>query len=71
IIFPPQKVSYISFQSFMRTSFEKEELFDCIQEYTERLADKFYYENNHEKSSEYYHMSKEARKKQMIKGALK
>ncbi|EJR36138.1 tetratricopeptide repeat protein [Bacillus mycoides] len=51
--------------------FEKEELFDCIQEYTERLADKFYYENNHEKSSKYYHMSKEARKKQMIKGALK
>ncbi|CAI8769627.1 response regulator aspartate phosphatase C [Bacillus sp. IT-79MI2] len=51
--------------------FEKEELFDCIEEYAERLADKFYNENNHEKASKYYHMSKEARKKQIKKGALK
>ncbi|PFA24804.1 hypothetical protein CN373_02870 [Bacillus cereus] len=51
--------------------FEKEELFDCIEEYTGRLADKFYNETNHEKASKYYHMSKEARKKQMKKGALK
>lgn len=51
--------------------FENEELFDCIEEYTERLADKFYHENNHEKASKYYHISKEARLKQLIKGALK
>ncbi|PGA90247.1 S9 family peptidase [Bacillus toyonensis] len=51
--------------------FEREELFDCIQEYTERLADKFYDINNHEKASKYYRMSKEARQKQMTKGALK
>ncbi|KEK25700.1 tetratricopeptide repeat protein [Bacillus gaemokensis] len=51
--------------------FEKEKLFDCIEEYTDRLAEKFYHESNHEKASEYYHMSKEARQKQMIKGALK
>ena len=51
--------------------FEKEELFDCIEEYTDRLADRFYNENNHEKASKYYHMSKEARHKQMSKGALK
>lgn len=51
--------------------FEKEELFDCIEEYTDRLADRFYNENNHEKASKYYHMSKEARHKQISKGALK
>ena len=34
--------------------FEKEELFDCIEEYAERLADKFYNENNHEKASKDY-----------------
>lgn len=51
--------------------FEKEELFDCIEEYTSRLADKFYNASNHEKASRYYHMSKEARQKQLVKGALK
>ncbi|ENQ3106055.1 hypothetical protein ACEOWJ_002054 [Bacillus cereus] len=51
--------------------FENEELFDCIEEYTGRLADKFYNENNHEKASKYYHTSKEARQKQISKGALK
>ncbi|WP_369902415.1 hypothetical protein [Bacillus manliponensis] len=51
--------------------FEKEELWDCIEEYTDRLADKFYNEDNHEKASKYYHMSKKARQKQQIKGALK
>ncbi|MCI4056604.1 tetratricopeptide repeat protein [Bacillus cereus] len=51
--------------------FEREELFDCIQEYTERLADQFYNINNHEKASKYYRMSNESRKKQVAKGALK
>ncbi|WP_439741197.1 hypothetical protein [Bacillus pseudomycoides] len=51
--------------------FEKEELFDCIEEYTDRLADKFYNDNNYEKAVEYYRMGKEARKKQMEKGALR
>ncbi|WP_044784538.1 RapH N-terminal domain-containing protein [Bacillus thuringiensis] len=51
--------------------FEKEELFDCIEEYADRLADEFYNENNHEKASKYYHMSKKARQKQLVKGALK
>ncbi|MBO1624212.1 response regulator aspartate phosphatase [Bacillus arachidis] len=51
--------------------FEKEELFDCIEEYTGRLADKFYNESNHEKASKYYRMSKETREKQLKKGALK
>ncbi|WP_459500023.1 response regulator aspartate phosphatase [Bacillus sp. C1] len=51
--------------------FEREELFDCIEEYAGRLADKFYNESNHEKASKYYHMSKEAKQKQLVKGALK
>ena len=51
--------------------FKKEELWDCIEEYTERLANKFYEEENHLKASKYYHMSNEARKKSLVKGALK
>ncbi|ENQ3108576.1 tetratricopeptide repeat protein [Bacillus cereus] len=53
------------------TYFEKEKLFDCIEEYTDRLADKFYNENNYEQASKYYRMSKEAQQKQREKGALK
>ncbi|PEK21913.1 hypothetical protein CN568_16705 [Bacillus pseudomycoides] len=51
--------------------FRKEELWDCIEEYTERLANKFYAEENHLKSSKYFYMSNEARKKLLAKGALK
>lgn len=51
--------------------FRKEELWDCIEEYTERLANKFYAEENHLKSSKYFYMSNAARKKLLAKGALK
>ncbi|MED1412476.1 MULTISPECIES: RapH N-terminal domain-containing protein [Bacillus] len=51
--------------------FKKEELWDCIEEYAERLANKFYVEENHAKASKYFYMSNEARKKILAKGALK
>ncbi|MCM3737652.1 hypothetical protein M3215_18095 [Bacillus cytotoxicus] len=51
--------------------FEKEELWDCIEEYAERLANNFYTEENHVKASKYFYMSNEARKKLLAKGALK
>ncbi|PER52538.1 hypothetical protein COL26_27180 [Bacillus thuringiensis] len=51
--------------------FKTEELWDCIEEYTERLANKFYTEENHVQASKYFHMSNEARKKLLAKGALK
>ncbi|MDF2086500.1 hypothetical protein [Bacillus pseudomycoides] len=51
--------------------FKKEELWDCIEEYAERLANKFYAEENHAKASKYFYISNEARKKLLAKGALK
>ncbi|MGE6348245.1 hypothetical protein ACQKIY_27775 [Bacillus mycoides] len=51
--------------------FEKEELWECIEEYTERIANKFYAEENHTKASKYYNLSNQARKKSLAKGALK
>lgn len=51
--------------------FKKEELWDCIEEYAERLANKFYAEEHHVKASKYFYMSNEAKKKLLAKGALK
>ncbi|HDX9695205.1 hypothetical protein [Bacillus thuringiensis] len=51
--------------------FKKEELWDCIEEYAERLANKFYAEEHHAKASKYFYMSNEAKKKLLAKGALK
>ena len=36
------------------TYFEKEELWECIQEYAEMLALRFYKEENHDKASHYF-----------------
>ncbi|UNP82661.1 hypothetical protein [Bacillus mycoides] len=51
--------------------FEKEELWECIQEYAEMLALRFYKEENHDKASHYFYMSHKAQKKLLKKGALK
>ncbi|PGC56660.1 hypothetical protein COM24_07565 [Bacillus toyonensis] len=51
--------------------FEKEELYEYIQEYEEQLAIRFYQENNDSKASEYFYLSSQARKKSFDKGALK
>ncbi|MGG2018460.1 hypothetical protein [Bacillus sp. S10(2024)] len=48
--------------------FKKEELWNCIEEYAERLANKFYAEENHMKASKYFYMSNEARKRLSVKG---
>ena len=42
--------------------FETEELWECIEEYTERIANKFYAEENHFKASKYFYLSNQARK---------
>ncbi|KFM99116.1 hypothetical protein D0U04_19275 [Bacillus clarus] len=51
--------------------FEKEELWECVQEYTEILALKFYEEANHVKASQYFHIGNEAKKNSFKKSALK
>ncbi|UYX50381.1 hypothetical protein M3Y14_17645 [Bacillus thuringiensis] len=51
--------------------FKREQLLECIQEYTEKLAAKFYDECNPIKASEYFHQSTQVRKKYSEKGALK
>ncbi|MGI8304451.1 hypothetical protein [Bacillus paranthracis] len=51
--------------------FEKESLWDCVEEYTEKLAIRFYEESNDSKASEYFYMSNKASKKYLEKGALK
>lgn len=51
--------------------FKEEKLWDCVQEYTEILANAFYQEENHVQASKYFFMSNEARKKLLAKGALK
>ncbi|EOO11278.1 Rap family tetratricopeptide repeat protein [Bacillus cereus] len=51
--------------------FEKEELYEYIQEYAEQLATRFYQENNDSKASKYFYLSSQARKKSFDKGALK
>ncbi|HDX9580612.1 TPA: hypothetical protein ROX88_004266 [Bacillus pseudomycoides] len=51
--------------------FEEEKLWDCVQEYSEILANAFYQEENHVQASKYFYISNEARKKYEEKGALK
>lgn len=51
--------------------FNKEQLYNYTQEYTNTLAVKFYEEDNHLKASNYFYLSHEANKKKFEKGALK
>ncbi|PGM94550.1 hypothetical protein [Bacillus cereus] len=51
--------------------FEREELYDNVQEYYESLASRFYEEDLHLKASKYFHLGLQARKKSVEKGALK
>ncbi|WP_440603085.1 hypothetical protein [Bacillus sp. GB_SG_008] len=51
--------------------FESEGLWECVKEYTEKLALKFYEEENNSKASQYFYMSIMASKKYREKGALK
>ncbi|MEY8349902.1 Rap family tetratricopeptide repeat protein [Bacillus cereus] len=51
--------------------FNKEELYEYTQEYAEKLAIRFYKENNHVKASEYFYLQHEAKEKNFEKGALK
>ncbi|MEH7815106.1 hypothetical protein [Bacillus toyonensis] len=53
------------------TFFDKELLYNYTQEYSEKLAVKFYSENNHIKASEYFHKALQAKEKTFEKGALK
>ncbi|HDX9591086.1 TPA: tetratricopeptide repeat protein [Bacillus pseudomycoides] len=53
------------------TYFDKETLYNYTQEYTEKLAIKFFKESNHIKASEYFNKGLEAREKTFEKGALK
>ncbi len=53
------------------TYFDKESLYNYTQEYTEKLAVKFYSENDHVKASEYFHTALQAKEKTFEKGALK
>ncbi|PGS79362.1 hypothetical protein COC69_12485 [Bacillus cereus] len=50
--------------------FNKKQLFNYTQEYTEKLAVKFYQEDNHSKASHYFHLSHQV-KKTFEKGAIK
>ncbi|PEV96508.1 RapH N-terminal domain-containing protein [Bacillus cereus] len=51
--------------------FEEHSLLDCVKEYAEILAYKFYQEEKHEKASKYFYISSQARKKLLKEGALK
>ncbi|HDT6579694.1 TPA: hypothetical protein RMI67_006344 [Bacillus cereus] len=51
--------------------FDKEQLFNYTQEYTEKLAVAFYQEDNHAKASQYFYQSHQAKEKTFEKGALK
>ncbi|HDR3886833.1 TPA: hypothetical protein QCO65_001159 [Bacillus cereus] len=50
--------------------FKIENLWECIQEYTDILANIFYENEDHIKASKYFHMANQARKKHEEKGAL-
>ena len=43
--------------------FDKEQLFNYTQEYTEKLAVAFYQEDNHAKASQYFYQSHQAKEK--------
>lgn len=51
--------------------FDKETLYNYTQEYSEKLAIKFYEVENHAKASKYFHMGLQAKEKTFEKGALK
>ncbi|EOP32322.1 hypothetical protein U0X36_26015 [Bacillus thuringiensis] len=51
--------------------FNKEQLYNHTQEYTNVLAVKFYEDGNHSKASKYFYLSHEAKGKKFEKGALK
>ena len=51
--------------------FDKKSLHNYIQEYSEKLAFRFYEEGDHIKSSKYFHMGAQAKEKTIKKGALK
>lgn len=51
--------------------FEREELYDYIQEYQEKLAIRCYEENLSEKASKYFYLSSKVREKLFNKGALR
>lgn len=51
--------------------FEEHSLLECVKEYMEILAYKFYQEENHEKASKYFFISSQAQKRILKKGALK
>ncbi|PEB40788.1 Rap family tetratricopeptide repeat protein [Bacillus pseudomycoides] len=53
------------------TFFDKELLYNYIQEYVEKLAVKFYEKDNHVKASKYFHIGLQAKEKTFEKGALK
>ncbi|MGI2750931.1 tetratricopeptide repeat protein [Bacillus cytotoxicus] len=51
--------------------FEKEELYEYVEEYAEKLALKFYQEDNYSKASKYFYTVSKAKDKNFKKGALK
>ncbi|MFI8709929.1 tetratricopeptide repeat protein [Bacillus sp. NPDC077411] len=51
--------------------FDKEQLYEYTQEYAEKLALRFYEEDNHLKASKYFHLYHQAKQKTFEKGALK
>jgi response regulator aspartate phosphatase F len=51
--------------------FEKENLFECMQDYAEKLAIKYYEENDTVKASEYFLLNSNLKKQQFERGALK
>ncbi|KEK26102.1 tetratricopeptide repeat protein [Bacillus gaemokensis] len=53
------------------TYFDTESLYNYTQEYAEKLAVKFYEENNYMKASKYFYIGLQAKEKTFEKGALK
>lgn len=51
--------------------FEQENIYEYVHEYNEKLALKFYREDNHEKASKYFYLSSKANQKKQDKEALK
>ncbi|PIE94398.1 tetratricopeptide repeat protein [Bacillus fungorum] len=51
--------------------FEEEELWHFVQKYAEEMANKYYYEGNHLKVSEYFHIGYHAKQEMEKRGALK
>ncbi|CAM4046171.1 histidine kinase [Bacillus manliponensis] len=51
--------------------FDREELYEYKQEYEEKLAVKFYEEDNHKKASSYFYGSTQSKQNSLNKGALR